>query len=136
MVFIYNFSSHIFINDNNTFSLFFLFKFVCKRNNGNRYDFILLLFLAIETSPIFAKLLSPRSTYDFKVEDAETAVKTNVLQNKYQREVLLKTDNAINDKIYGDIETEDELYTYKRKKVRELMQIQAEAFIKQQKNAL
>ncbi len=44
--------------------------------------FIFLLFLAIETSPIFAKLLSPKGAYDFKLEDQETAVKTNVSQNK------------------------------------------------------
>ncbi|WP_437439776.1 DUF4407 domain-containing protein [Flavivirga amylovorans] len=97
--------------------------------------FIFLLFLAIETSPILAKLLSPKSAYDFRLEDQETAIKTNVLQNKNQREALLKTDNIINDRIYSDIEKEDELYTYKRKKVRELMQLQADAFFKHQKNA-
>ncbi|TGV04215.1 DUF4407 domain-containing protein [Flavivirga rizhaonensis] len=97
--------------------------------------FIFLLFLAIETSPILAKLLSPKSAYDFRLEDQETAIKTNVLQNKNQREALLKTDHAINDRIYNDIEKEDELYTYKRKKVRELMQLQADAFFKHQKNA-
>ncbi|NMH87223.1 DUF4407 domain-containing protein [Flavivirga algicola] len=97
--------------------------------------FIFLLFLAIETSPIIAKLLAPKSAYDFRLEDQETAIKTNVLQNKNQREALLKTDHAINDRIYGDIEKEDELYTYKRKKVRELMQLQADAFFKHQKNA-
>ena len=97
--------------------------------------FIFLLFLAIETSPIIAKLLSPKSAYDFKLEDQETAIKTNVLQNKNQREALLKTDYAINDRIYNDIEKEDELYTYKRKKARELMQLQADAFFKHQKNA-
>ena len=36
--------------------------------------FIFLLFLAIETSPIFAKLLSPKGEYDYKLEDVETAV--------------------------------------------------------------
>ncbi|WP_418604635.1 DUF4407 domain-containing protein [Hwangdonia sp.] len=98
--------------------------------------FIFLLFLAIETSPIFAKLLSPKGAYDFKLEDQETAIKTTVLQNKNQRETLLKTDSAINDRIYSDIENEEELYTYKRKKARELMQLQADAFIRHQKNAL
>ncbi|AUP80162.1 DUF4407 domain-containing protein [Flavivirga eckloniae] len=97
--------------------------------------FIFLLFLAIETSPIIAKLLAPKSAYDYKLEDQETAVKTNVLQNKNQREALLKADHAINDRIYNDIESEDELYTYKRKKTRELMQLQADAFFKHQKNA-
>ncbi|MGC1204821.1 MAG: DUF4407 domain-containing protein [Flavobacteriaceae bacterium] len=90
--------------------------------------FIFLLFLAIETSPILAKLLSPKGAYDFKLEDQEMAVKTNVLQNKKAREAMLKTDYAINDKIYTDLENEDELYTYKRKKARELMQLQADAF--------
>ena len=98
--------------------------------------FIFMLFLAIETSPIFAKLLSPKGAYDFKLEDQETALKTNVLQNKTQRESMLKTDYAINDRIYSDIEKEEELYTYKRKKARELMQLQADAFYKQQKNIL
>ncbi|SHI37941.1 DUF4407 domain-containing protein [Algibacter luteus] len=98
--------------------------------------FIFMLFLAIETSPIFAKLLSPKGAYDFKLEDQESALKTNVLQNKNQCEALLKTDYAINDRIYSDIEKEDELYTYKRKKARELMQLQADAFYKKQKNIL
>ncbi|MDO7137454.1 DUF4407 domain-containing protein [Algibacter lectus] len=98
--------------------------------------FIFLLFLAIETSPIFAKLLSPKGPYDFKLEDLEMAIKTHVLQNKNQREALLKTDNAINDRVYADLKTEDELYTYKRKKTRELMQLQADAFFKHQKNIL
>lgn len=98
--------------------------------------FIFLLFLAIETSPIFAKLLSPKGEYDFKLEDAETAVKTWVEQKVNERKVLLKTDMAINNKIYNDIAEEDELYQYKRKKARELMQLQADAFFKHQKNAL
>ncbi|WP_298494092.1 DUF4407 domain-containing protein [uncultured Algibacter sp.] len=98
--------------------------------------FIFMLFLAIETSPILAKLLSPKGAYDLKLEDLEMAIKTNVLQNKNQLEALLKTDYAINDRIYSDIEKESELYTYKRKKARELMQLQADAFYKQQKNIL
>lgn len=98
--------------------------------------FIFLLFLAIETSPIFAKLVSPKGTYDYKLEDAETAVKTWVEQKVNERKVLLQTDIAINNKVYNDIAEEDELYQYKRKKARELMQLQADAFFKHQKNAL
>ena len=98
--------------------------------------FIFLLFLAIETAPIFAKLLSPKGEYDYKLEDVETAVKTWVEQKVYERNVLLKTDRELNNRIYSDIAEEDELYTYKRKKARELMQLQADAFFKHQKNAL
>lgn len=98
--------------------------------------FIFLLFLAIETSPIIAKLLSPKGEYDFKLEDAETAIKTWVEQKVSEREILLKTDRALNNKIYNDIAEEDELYNYKRQKARELMQLQADAFFKNQKSAL
>ncbi|MEO5788696.1 MAG: DUF4407 domain-containing protein [Gelidibacter sp.] len=98
--------------------------------------FIFLLFLAIETSPIFAKLVSPKGTYDFKLEDAETAVKIWVEQKVNERNIMLKTDIAINNKVYNDIAEEDELYQYKRKSARELMQLQADAFYKHQKNAL
>ena len=98
--------------------------------------FIFLLFLAIETSPILAKLLSPKGAYDYKVEDQETAIKTNMLQNKSQRDAMLKTDHAINDIIYKDIESEEELYTYKRKKARALMQLQADSFYNKQKSIL
>ena len=45
-----------------------------------------------------------------------------------KRKILLQTDMAINNKIYDDIAQEDELYNYKRKKARELMQLQADAF--------
>jgi hypothetical protein len=98
--------------------------------------FIFLLFLAIETSPIFAKLLSPKGEYDFKLEDHETAIKTWVEQKVSERKILLQTDMSVNNKIYNDIAEEDELYNYKRKKARELMQLQADAFFKHQKNAL
>ncbi|MBR9913377.1 MAG: DUF4407 domain-containing protein [Algicola sp.] len=98
--------------------------------------FIFLLFLAIETSPIFAKLLSPKGEYDYKLEDAETAVKTWVEQKVNERKILLQTDQKLNNKIYNDIAEEDELYHYKRKKARELMELQADAFFEHQKNAL
>ncbi|MEL0644094.1 DUF4407 domain-containing protein [Olleya sp. Ti.3.14] len=98
--------------------------------------FIFLLFLAIETSPIIAKLLSPKGEYDFKLEDQETAIKTVVEQRVQERKLSAKADFKINDKIYSDLSDEDELYQYKRKKVRDLMQLQADAFYKQQQKAL
>lgn len=98
--------------------------------------FIFLLFLAIETSPIFAKLLSPKGEYDYKFEDAENEVKTWTAQKAHQRHVLLNADNTINDRVYGDIAEEDELYNYKKKKASELMQLQADAFYKNQQKIL
>lgn len=98
--------------------------------------FIFLLFLAIETSPIIAKLLSPKGAYDLKLEEQESALKSWVSQQKAQREVLVSTDREINNKVYADIAEEQELYDYKRKKARELMQLQADAFYKKQKGVL
>lgn len=98
--------------------------------------FIFLLFLAIETSPIFAKLLSPKGAYDLKLQDQEAAVKSNVLQNKNQRDTLLKTDYAINDRVFSDIENEDELYAYKKRITEELMKKQQEAFYNKQTRIL
>ena len=98
--------------------------------------FIFLLFLAIETSPIFAKVLSPKGEYDFKLEDAENAVKTWVAQKVNQRTKMLQTDIILNENVYSDISEEDELYGYKRKMARELMQQQADAFHKGQQKII
>ncbi|MEZ4817419.1 MAG: DUF4407 domain-containing protein [Flavobacteriaceae bacterium] len=98
--------------------------------------FIFLLFLAIETSPIIAKLLSPKGAYDLKLAEQESAVSSWVTQQKSQRDVLVSTDREVNNRVYADIAEEQELYDYKRKKARELMQLQADAFYKKQKSVL
>ena len=92
--------------------------------------FIFLLFLAIETSPIFAKLISPKGEYDIKLNDSEAELKTWAQQNSYQREALLNADNIINDRVYSDISTDEELYAYKKKMARELMKKHQDAFAK------
>ena len=90
--------------------------------------FIFLLFLAIETSPIIAKLLSPKGAYDYKLEDEESAVRTWVTQKMAQREKVLETDTLLNNKIYGEIAEEEEIYNYKKRKAEELLKLQANAF--------
>ncbi len=49
---------------------------------------------------------------------------------------MLNADNTINDRVYGDIAEEEELYIYKKKIARELMQLQADAFYKKQQKIL
>ena len=98
--------------------------------------FIFLLFLAIETSPIFAKLISPKGEYDFKLEDEESAVRTWVKQQVLQREEMLKADILINNKVYKDITEEDEIFAYKQKMARNLMKLQADSFYKKQQSML
>lgn len=90
--------------------------------------FIFLLFLAIETSPIIAKLLAPKGEYDLKLEDEESAIKTWVMQKVLQREKILATDISLNEKIYSEIEEEETVYAYKKQKAEELLKLQAQAF--------
>ena len=98
--------------------------------------FIMLLFLAIETSPIIAKLLSPKGEYDFKQEDGELAVKNVLAQNKYQSELQKQTDASIYDKVYADIRDDKGLYDYKKKRAIELLELQADGFVEKQKKSL
>lgn len=98
--------------------------------------FIFLLFLAIETSPIIAKLLASKGEYDYKLEDYETAIKTLVKQQVQQRELMLKADIIVDTKVYKDISEEEELYTYKQKIARDLMKLQADSFYKKQQKML
>ena len=98
--------------------------------------FLFLLFLAIETSPILAKLLSPKGEYDIKFNESESELKTWSEQKEMQRKAVLETDHIINDRVYGDITEEEELYAYKRKVARELMKKQQDAFYKNQTKLL
>ncbi len=98
--------------------------------------FIFLLFLAIETSPIFAKVISQKGEYDLKFANHEDKVKTWVEQQINQREELLKTDTILNNKVYYDIGEEEKIYTYKKHKAEELMQLQSNAFYEKQKEVL
>ncbi|WP_431167137.1 DUF4407 domain-containing protein [Tenacibaculum halocynthiae] len=98
--------------------------------------FIFLLFLAIETSPIFSKLISSKGEYDYKFENQESIVKTWIQQQTHQRNILLKTDTDLNDKVYSDIKDEEELYKYKQKIARDLLKLQANTFYKNQQKIL
>jgi len=90
--------------------------------------FIFLLFLAIETSPIIAKLLASKGEYDLKLEDEESALKTWVTQKVQQRAQVLETDTALNEKIYSEIKEEQTVYAHKKQKAEELLKLQADAF--------
>ncbi|MEO8534232.1 MAG: DUF4407 domain-containing protein [Flavobacterium sp.] len=98
--------------------------------------FIMLLFLAIETSPIIAKLLAPKGEFDFKQEEAETAVKATLAQNKYQRDLLIKTSASMHDRVYADIAEDKSLYDLQRKNATELLEMQSHKFVEKQKATL
>jgi hypothetical protein len=90
--------------------------------------FIFLLFLAIETSPIIAKLLAPKGEYDIKIEEEESILSSWVAQKVAQRKLIVTTDGEINQKIYEDLKGEEELYGYKKRKAEELLRLQADSF--------
>lgn len=98
--------------------------------------FIFLLFLAIETSPILAKLISQQGEYDLKLTNHENKIRTWVAQQNNQREELFKMDIELNDKVYYDIGEEEKIYAYKKQKAEELMVLQADSFYNGQKEIL
>ena len=98
--------------------------------------FIMLLFLAIETSPIIAKLLSPKGEYDYKLEDNEAALMIHIAQNNHQRNLQKQTDATIYDAIYADIKEEKDLYEYKKKGAIELLKLQSDHYVEKQKGVM
>lgn len=98
--------------------------------------FIFLLFLAIETAPIFSKLISPMGEYDIKLADHEATIKAWSSQKAAQRVILTETDHILNDRIYTDIANEEDLYIYKKKMAKEIMKRQQDAFYRRQAKIL
>lgn len=98
--------------------------------------FIMLLFLAIETSPIFAKLLTNKGEFDYKLEDAEAALKSAIEQDNYQRGLLTKTNANMHDEVYKDIATDRKLYDLQRQNATELLELQSNNFVIKQKDKL
>ncbi len=98
--------------------------------------FIFLLFLAIETAPILVKLMTPKGPYDMKLEDEETAIASWVAQKVDQRKKLTETDRVLNEKVYGDLASEEAVYAYKKQKAEELMRLQADRFQEMQVKGL
>jgi hypothetical protein len=98
--------------------------------------FIFLLFLAIETAPIFSKLIASKGEYDYKFQDHENAVKSWIIQKQKQRSNIVQTDTILNNEIYNELEDEKEIYNYKKQKARSILQLQADAFYKSQQNII
>ncbi|NNC82392.1 MAG: DUF4407 domain-containing protein [Flavobacteriales bacterium] len=95
--------------------------------------FIFLLFLAIETSPVIAKLLTPAGSYDIRFNESEEKVAVWAAQLRDQRLALLSADKAMNKKVYESIAEEEETYHYKKQQARALIRFQSDAFLEEQK---
>lgn len=76
--------------------------------------FIMLLFIAIETAPIFTKLISQRSPYDFVLHQQENVYEmanleqVSILRNETKNKVKFDTETGIH-RTQKEIETENEL---------------------------
>lgn len=91
--------------------------------------FIMLLFLAIESSPIIVKLLANKSEYDFKLEDAEISYKTIIEQNAYQRDLQKKTSAEMYNKIYNELLEDTDLYKLKKQNAKVVLEIQSQEYL-------
>ena len=98
--------------------------------------FILLLFMAIETAPVFAKVMAPKGAYDLKFDEQEDALRVWVTQQKNQRAAVLQTDTALNEKVYYDVAADEDIYDYKKQKAKDLLRLQSDAFYKKQSEVL
>jgi hypothetical protein len=98
--------------------------------------FILLLFLAIETAPVLAKVMAPKGAYDMKFDEQEDALATWVAQQKNQRAALLHTDTTLNEKVYYDVSEDAEIYDYKKQKAKDLIKLQSDRFYKKQSDLI
>lgn len=98
--------------------------------------FIFLLFLAVETMPIISKLLAPKGEYDIKLEQSLITLESFAEQQASQQKQQQAADAAINDRIYEDLKTDEDLYRYKRKRALELLEFQSDVFYERQKGGL
>ena len=98
--------------------------------------FIFLLFLAIETAPVLAKVMAPKGAYDLKFDEQENALSVWVTQQKNQRANLLATDTSLNEKVYYDVAEDEEIYNYKKQKAKDLLKLQSDSFYKKQSDII
>lgn len=98
--------------------------------------FIFLLFVAIETAPVLAKVMAPKGAYDLKFEEQEDALSVWVMQQKNQRATMLATDTSLNEKVYYDVAQDEEIYDYKKQRATDLLKLQSDKFFTKQEKLL
>lgn len=83
--------------------------------------FIMLLFLTIETAPIFVKFLSPKSEYDFKIEEEQLQF-NNIRKQKSEHQNLHEsTYTSINKEVYEELKTDKEIFEFQKNEAKELL---------------
>jgi len=96
--------------------------------------FIFLLFVAIETAPIFAKLMSPKGPYDLKLANVESGYSASLSSKINHRESLANTENIINQRVYAAIEADDEVFQHRKQRARIFLNTKADKFYEEQES--
>lgn len=94
--------------------------------------FIFLLFVAVETAPILAKLMSPRGPYDLKLANVESGVSSSLSAVIDHRKSLSNAETTINQRVYASIESDDEVFQYRKQRARVFLNSQADKFFEEQ----
>jgi amino acid transporter len=98
--------------------------------------FIFLLFLAVETSPIFAKLIAPKGEYDFRFQRHEGTIKTWVEQELYQMQNAQQADQELTVRVFEDLKEDQDVLAHRKQKAGELLRQQADAHHHNQSSVL
>ena len=91
---------------------------------------------AIKTVNYINQTYGSNQTLYLNIDPAADAGINCIIKILINANFTLNTNNTINDRVYGDITDEEELYAYKKKIARELMKKQQEAFYKKQTKIL
>lgn len=96
--------------------------------------FIFLLFVAVETAPILAKLMSPKGPYDLKLANIESGFSAALSSKINHREALANSESIINQRVYASIEGDDEVYQHRKQRARIFLNSKADKFYEEQEN--
>lgn len=95
--------------------------------------FILLLFIAIETAPIFAKLVSKEGPYDAKLGFAESEILGNLKFKTNQKLKLRSSESVLDDRVYASLQEDDEVYQYRKQRARVFLNAKTDYFFDEKK---
>lgn len=94
--------------------------------------FIFLLFMAVETAPILAKLMSPKGPYDLKLANIESGFSSALSSKINHRESLARAEDVINARVYASIESDDEVFQHRKQRARIFLNSKADKFYEEQ----
>ncbi len=95
--------------------------------------FILLLFIAIETAPIFAKLVSKEGPYDAKLGFIESEILSGLKFKTAQNSKLIVSESLLDDRVYASLQEDDEDDQYRKQRARVFLNAKTDHFFDKEK---